>query len=151
MKFQKWLSRIGAGSKLDGFAKNQGLNENLWLGGNQGLSENYGADDSQTIIRAWARICGWVKIAGGWRHFYERAAPLLKSGKKVGGAWTNQPLPFLRRPSGPIQCHQPSSTLVGFQTNKIRQTNKQIRPHIMPLTTRVLVSFQDMSTKYCDY
>ena len=29
MKFQKELNRIGAGSKLDSFAKNQGLNENL--------------------------------------------------------------------------------------------------------------------------
>ena len=40
-------------------------------------------------MRACARIPGWVKIAGGWRHFYELAAPLLKLRVKrwVGPLW----------------------------------------------------------------
>ena len=130
-------------------------------------------------IKGWMKICDWVENRGGvktgfqmilkpssgpergsraeWKLqvdgdiFTSVRLHYLKRAKRWVGRCPDQPLPFLRGPSGPIQCHQPSSTLLCFQTNKIRQTKKN-RPHSMPSTLEyIYISFQNMSTKYCDY
>ena len=129
-------------------------------------------------IKGWMTICDWAEIRGWMKTGFqmilkpssgpERGSRAewklqvdgdiftsvrlhyLKRAKRWVGRCPDQPLPFLRGPSGPsnaISHHQHSSAFK--QTQPGKQTN-HASFNDFNSNTWVHISFQDMPTKYCD-